>query len=289
MAQPATAAQLAHPATPEQAPAASVALDFQFGGGSQPQAKQPTGIRVAPIDAKGQVITQLDPLLGGDLLMVAMRYDLGWLQVQSAPPVAAGAQGKRQFTVKFPQGGRHLLYFLFQPKGKPMAKVPVDLTVAGPDAPAEPWVEQAPRFAGPDGLEVGLKTEPANPAPCQPFQVATTWLRRGKPLPLLGGDRGRVIYLLVSEAMGPPSAGQPIAVQDDLAAEASAAAANPAVAGSYHGLGGDLGSDALLTATSQGSHKILAIAAPDGPSPLPLTAQFGLAVAGKTPPGGCPQ
>ncbi|MBI5609826.1 MAG: hypothetical protein HY902_13220 [Deltaproteobacteria bacterium] len=181
-----------------------------------------------------------------------------------------------------------MLYFLFQPKGQPLAKVPVDLTVAGPDAPAEPWVEQAPRFAGPDGLEVGLKTEPASPAPCQPFQVATTWLRRGKPLPLLGGDRGRVVYLLVSEAMGPPSSGQPIAVQGDLAAEASAAAASPAAAGSYRGLGGDLGSDALLTATAPGNHRILAIAAADGPVPVPLTSQFGLAVAGKVPPGGCP-
>ncbi len=261
------------------------------GSAGQPQANQTTTLTVAPINAKGQVIADLQPLMGGELLLVAMRYDLGWLQVQVAAPIPPDARGKRQFAVKFPQGGRHLLYFLFQPKGQPLAYVPVDLTVAGPDAPAQAWVEEVPRFAGPDGLEVGLKTEPSAPAPCQPFQVASTWLRRDKPLALLGGDRGRVLYLLLSEAMGSPVTSQAIAVQGDLAAEASAAAAgNPATAGSYRSLGADLGTDALLTANTSGHHKILAIAATGTYAAAHvITAQFGLAVEGKLPPGGCPQ
>lgn len=292
---PATAAALAEAATAAAArPTYTVALSISGGAGgvTMPQAGKPASFVVAPIDGKGQLVAQREPLLGAELLLVALRYDLSWHQIQRADAFNQAGGLRHEFKVTFPQAGRHLLYFLFRPKGGELASIPVDIQVGGKAASGDPWVEDSLRYAGPGQLEVGLHLDPAEPQVCAPLHVATTWLRKGQPLQVQGGDTGRVIYLLLAESTGSPVVGEPLAIE--IPGKQAAADATPTTAGtaqaSYKPLGGDVGTDALLVPGQTGKHKVLAIGDLGGkPEVRTQSAIFGLSVGGKAPAGGCPE
>lgn len=281
------------------APETSVAIYIDAGTASPaegPQAGKPISITVTPVDGAGRPLRKRDPLLGSELLLVALRYDMTWVQALRAPQMSEPGGLSHRFSLTVPKSGRHLLYFLVKPPGGPISVTPVDLTVRGPAVPGEEWGADESRVAGPKGMSIELRSDPEQFSVCQRSHIATNWAAKGKPVSLLGAaGAAKVLYLAVPQAMGAPMIGAALQVADaqGAAGEASAAADQAQATESVAPIGGDAGTDAWLTLKTEGKHKIVAL------SQLPAdrggdkagsisAAVFAVTASGKLPEGGCP-
>lgn len=127
-----------HP-SPEALASASVAIFIDTGAKNppgSPTAGQRTTVTVTPVDGNGRPLRSRDPLFGAELVMVALRHDLSWVETLRASQLSEPGGLSHRFTLKFPKAGRHLLYFLVKPTGGPVSATPVDLTVRGDADPA---------------------------------------------------------------------------------------------------------------------------------------------------------
>ena len=195
---------------------ASVAIFIDSGAKNppgSPTAGQLTTVTVTPVDGNGRPLRARDPVFGAELVMVAMRHDLSWVEALRTTKMSEPGGLSHRFTVKFPNPGRHLLYFLVKPAGGPVSATPVDLTVRGDAEPEVEWQEDQLRVSGPQGLTVELRRSPEQFDACRQTHVATTWLQKGKPAPLQGpADSQRVLYLAIPEQAGQAAIGQPLQV-----------------------------------------------------------------------------
>lgn len=281
-----------------QAAETSVAIYIDAGTASPaegPQAGRPISITVTPVDGAGRPLRARDPLLGGELLLVALRYDMTWVQVLKAAQMSEPGGLSHRFALTVPRAGRHLLYFLVKPVGGAISATPVDLTVRGPAAPGEPWGEDERRVAGPKGTAIELRSDPEAFPVCQRVHIASTWRHKGTAVALVGKGAAKVLYLAVPQGMGPPTLATPLQVADAAAAsaEASAAADGAEAVESVAPIGGDAGSDAWLTLAAEGKHKILALAQlpadRGGDKAGAITAAvFAVTASGTRPAAGCP-
>lgn len=277
----------------------SVAIYIDAGTASPaegPQAGKPISITVTPVDGAGRPLRKRDPLMGSELLLVALRYDMSWVQALRAPQMSEPGGLSHRFRLVVPKSGRHLLYILVKPPGGPISVTPVDLTVRGPAVPGEEWGADESRVAGPNGMSIELRSDPEQFTVCQRSHVATNWATKGKPVSLLGAaGAAKVLYLAVPQGMGAPMIGAALQVADaqGAAGEASAAADQAQATESVAPIGGDAGTDAWLTLKVEGKHKIVAL------SQLPAdrggdkagsisAAVFAVTASGKLPEGGCP-
>lgn len=261
-------------ATPALAPAASVAMFLDAGTGNpadMPTAGKPVKITVTPVDERGRAIADREPVLGAQIALVAVRYDVSWKAIIRAEKLSLPERNSHEFKLTFPKAGHHLLYFLFQPKGKPLATIPIDITVQGRAEPAVDWPEAQDRYdEGP--VSVALKTDHGSISACDRVKVATIWTRKGNPQPLRANGDSKVFYLALAESLGTPAIGKPVASQTSAAP-----------------LGGDDGTEAALRLETRGHVKLLAIAdVGSDKKPEIIAAWFGLTVKGPQPPEGCP-
>jgi hypothetical protein len=249
-------------------PDASIALLLGEPGAALPQAGKPTKVRVTPINALGQPIRELQPLMGAQVVVVALRADSPWTLIERSKAAIDPKTGAHELKVTFAAGGSHVLWFLFQPKGKPMAKVPAFVVVDGKPRP-ESDLEPARSWSGSDGTSVALATLPDEMQVCQQAGIASIWTRKGKPLSL-AGDTARVHYLAIEAGLGGLAIDEPVGL---------ASVATPA---------GDPGAAALLTLRKPGRWRIAALAETAGTKPELRMAWFALDVGGELPPEGCP-
>jgi hypothetical protein len=280
-------------------PETSVAIYIDAGTASPaegPQAGKPISITVTPVDGAGRPLRKRDLLLGSELLLVALRYDMSWVQALAAPKMSEPGGLSHRFSLVVPKSGRHLLYFLVKPPGGSISVTPVDLTVRGPAVPGEEWGADESRVAGPKGMSIDLVSDPSQFTVCQRSHIATNWAAKGKPVSLLGAaGAAKVLYLAVPQGMGPPMIGAALQVADahGAAADATAAADQAQASESVAPVGGDAGTDAWLTLKAEGKHKLVAL------SQLPAdrggdkagsisAAVFAVTASGKLPEGGCP-
>ncbi|MSQ82456.1 MAG: hypothetical protein EXR77_05985 [Myxococcales bacterium] len=268
---PATATSQPEPATPT-APTATVAMFLDAGTGNAadlPVVNKPVKITITPIDEKGQPIRERDKVLGAELALIAVRYDLSWRVIQRAEKLSDAERHTHVFRLTFTKAGHHLLYFLFQPKGKPVATIPIDISVRGQAEAGVEWPELETEFSE-GGLRVGLKLSSEAIKACDTVRVATVWTRKGEPLALAGSEgTPKVFYLALAESLGTPSIGVPITVSANL--------------------GGDVDTDSALHFTGGGHYKVLAIAdIGAAAAPQITTAWFSLTAKGRPPAQGCP-
>lgn len=235
-----------------------------------PTAGKPVKLTVTPINEKGQAIAERDRLLGAEMVIVAVRFDLSWRQVLRADKLTDPSRHTHTFKLTFAKAGHHLLYFLFRPKGRPMAAVPIAVTVHGQTPAAEEWPDFLPEY-NESGLRVALRTSVEELKPCEPFRVATVWTRKGEPIPLQGPDgEPKVLYLALAESLGTPSMGKPAAT-------------------STQAFGGDADTEMGLTLLGRGHYKVMAVADTGTPkAPQVTIAWFAVTAKGQVPEGGCP-
>lgn len=284
----ATATGLAAEATQSGQPASgsvALAIDSGQGGASGlPTTQGVTTITVTPLNAKGQPATARGRVLDAELVLVAARYDMSWLQVQRAETLSDAARNSHVFRVQFTQAGSHKLYVVWQPAtagGKeavPPAVTTVTLQVQGEAAPGQAWNADERHFKGADGSEAEVSWDGGTLQPCKPTRVTTLWKEGRGKVAAKGATPAdsapRLLYLAVSQAGGDAVAALP---QD---------ATSPAAAASTSALGGDAGADAWLTFSQTGVHRVLALRHRRGRT---ITAHFGVRVEGQLPAGGCPQ
>ncbi|MBM4345773.1 MAG: hypothetical protein FJ100_20565 [Deltaproteobacteria bacterium] len=273
MADAASPAEPPAPPTPPTAPAPSVAMFLDAGTGQPadlPTAGKPVKLTVTPINEKGQAIADRDPVLGAEVAIVAVRFDLSWRQVLRADKLSDPARHTHTFKLTFAKAGHHLLYFLFRPKGRPLAAVPIAVTVQGQVPPGEEWPDHQLEYSE-GGVRVALRTSTEELKPCDPFHVATVWTRKGEPLPLQGPEgESKVLYLALAESLGTPSMGKPALT-------------------SVESLGGDTDTHATLTLLGRGHYKVMAVADTGTAKAPQLTiAWFAVTAKGTVPEGGCP-
>lgn len=299
-----TAAALDAPYQPtaEALASASVAIFIDSGAKNppgSPTAGQMTTVTVTPVDGNGRPLRTRDQVFGAELVMVAMRHDLSWVEALRTTQLSEPGGLSHRFALKFPNPGRHLLYFLVKPAGGPISTTPVDLTVRGDAEPEVEWQEDQGRAVGPEGLAVELRRSPEQIEACRPVHIATNWQQKGKVAPLLGSAGSqRVLYLAVPQHAGQASVGQPLQVVNPAEPAAEGATATTELAGaagaamSVQAIGGDAGTDAWLTLRQAGRYRILALAQiADGkggkPGPIRSVA-FAVTAGGTAPAGGCP-
>jgi len=258
--QPPTVTAAAPPSTRK--PMLSVAMYISSGakeGFGMPLAGREATIRVTPINEKGQPIREVQPVLGAQIVLVAMRADMTWMTLQRAPHWSDPAHFSHAFRVTFPTGGSHVLYFLFRQKDSPVAAVPVFIQVDGkPAFPAAP-PELSLRFAGKDGLHATLETPQEPISVCNPVSISSTWSKNGKPFSLVA-DASAVHYVAIDAGLGGVSV---------------AKSAGP-------------GDKAAFTFEKPGRYRVLALAQGAGKKAEAVLAQFALTVTGQAPTGGCP-
>lgn len=297
--QPGTATELPAAASPTAAKAAaakelegkvdvSVALYIDAGQkgnpSAMPMAGQAATIRVTPTSAgTGRPVRDLDPVMGAQMVLVAMSRDTPWVGLQRANVLSDAKQASHEFRVTFPSGGNHVLYFLFKPKGAAMAAVPAFILVDGKrETPMEAPEEQL-RYSAKDGLEVQLVPAETTPEACAPVHVGSLWMRKGKPVKLVGAPDGpSVYYVAVDPGPGSVAVAQPVGP-----VVATPGEPTPAVAAI--GKRGDAGSEAILTFDKPGRYRVLALAEVAGKKGDVAIAHFALPVAGTAPAGGCPK
>lgn len=286
--------------TPQALASASVAIFIDAGAKNppgSPTAGQLTTVTVTPVDGNGRPLRTRESLFGAELVMVALRHDLSWVETLRATQLSEPGGLSHRFALKFPKPGRHLLYFLVKPAGGPVSATPVDLTVRGDAEPAVAWGEDKRQVTGPDGLAVELRSAPEQFEACRPSHIATSWLQKGKPMALHAAETQRVLYLAIPESAGQASVGKPLQIAGAPSAEAPTPTdrAQDAAAAvmSVQAIGGDAGSDAWLTLHRPGRYRILALAqAASGKgaskaSPI-RSAAFAVTAGGTAPAGGCP-
>lgn len=300
----ATAAESDAPYQPtaEALASASVAIFIDSGAKNppgSPTAGQMTTVTVTPVDGNGRPLRTRDQVFGADLVMVAMRHDLSWVEALRTTQLSEPGGLSHRFALKFPNPGRHLLYFLVKPAGGPISTTPVDLTVRGDAEPEVEWQEDQGRAVGPQGLAVELRRSPEQIQACRPVHIATNWQQKGKAAPLLGSAGSQsVLYLAVPENAGQASVGQPLQVVNPAEPAAEGVTATAELAGaagaamSVPAIGGDAGTDAWLTLRQPGRYRILALAQiADGKGGKPgaiRSVAFAVTAGGTAPAGGCP-
>ncbi len=294
----ATAADAPYEPTAQALAQATVAIFVDAGAKNppgSPTAGQMTTVTVTPVDGNGRPLRSRDPILGAELVMVALRHDLSWVQTLRATRLSEPGGLSHRFSLNFPHPGRHLLYFLVKPAGGPVSATPVDLTVRGVAEPSTEWGEDKRQFSGPEGLSVELRSAPEQFEACRPSHIATSWLQKGKAAALHGAEGQRVLYLAIPEVAGQASVGQPLQIAGAAApADSATATAQAAAAGmSVEAIGGDAGSDAWLTLRNPGRFRIMALAQLAGPKGAaaagPIrSAAFAVTAGGTAPAGGCP-
>ncbi len=266
----------------------SVALYIDAGQKANPSAMPTAGqvatIRVTPTSAgTGRPVRDLDPVMGAQMVLVAMSRDTPWVSLQRANVLSDAKQASHEFRLTFPSGGNHVLYFLFKPKGAAMAAVPAFILVDGKrETPMEAPEEQL-RYSAKDGLEVQLVPAAATPEACAPVHVGSMWMRKGKPVKLVGAPDGpSVYYVAVDPGPGSVAVAQPVGpvVQ---------APGDPTPVQVAIGKRGDAGSEAILTFDKPGRYRVLALAEVAGKKADVAIAHFALPVAGTVPVGGCPK
>ncbi len=273
----------ASPTTP--APAAvqaSIALVIDAGvpgdAGAAARVGKPVKIRTWPIDAKGQVIRDLDPVVGASLVLVSLRVDGSWAEVQTATKLSDPVQGRHEFTVTFPNAGSHILYVLFRPRGAGLVTVPSFIRVDG-DAKESPGVGQPharDRLA--NGSEVQLLYDPAPLTACAPTLLASQWLRQGKAVHLIADALGAgVQYLAVDTGLSGLTLAEALPPPRDVTANQ----AQPLPLGQ-----GDIGSEAKITFPHPGYYHVMALGTPVGKGPAQI-AHFLVDVLDAANPSDC--
>lgn len=146
----------------------------------QPLSGVPTYVRLTPLNGKGQAVADLDPVMGAEIVMIAVTADLGWSEVQRAMKRNDPVHLRHEFKLVFPKPGSHVVYALFAPRGKPMVKTPIFLRVPG-NAPAGVELgEDKLVHTSANGLEFGLVVVPTPPQTDAKVRVTSRWTRKGK-------------------------------------------------------------------------------------------------------------
>ncbi len=276
-------------ASPTEAPAASalhVSVDMRTGAKMTPglpTVGEAASFRVTLRGPDGQFLSNLDPLLGGKMLAVVARADLGWSTVLRTDELSDKARGTHDFRMVFPFSGIHRMWFLYSYEGK-IRSEELSFSIMG-----KPWVgkelpESEVSWKDDKGLAARLIAEPAVPTTCQPFLVATAWTRNGKPVRMTGApDASTTWYVAIEGSLGEivTSSAEPQPTP-----LAGAGTESTAVK-----MGGDLGTVAVLNVTRPGRYRVLAVATPPGASAgqrgASVVASFVVSVQGALHEGGC--
>ena len=265
----------------------SIALHISSGadkGFKLPFAGKATRIRVTPIRQEdGRPVQELAPVLGAQLVLLVARPDLSWVKVERAEKLDEPDRSTHTFTVRFEQGGSHVLYFLFQEKDGPVTAVPTFLEVQGKSKPRGVRGGRSVRHYG-KGLEVGLQITDRDIEVCQTVPIASIWVNKSKPIRLDPDGEGgsRVHYIAVDTTGGavaialPPSGSAGTATAGSDADEEQGSRADPI---------GDEGTQALFRFEKPGQYGELAIGRSGRKTWL---AHFELPVGGSAPADGCP-
>ena len=248
-----------------------------------PEMGEAASFRMTLRDSDGQFISQLDPLLGGEALLVVARADLGWSTVLRADELSDKVRGSHDFRLVFPYGGIHRMWLLYSWHGK-VYNEELSFSVVG-----KPWVgkelpESETSWHDDSGLTANLKVEPHEPNACEPFLVATAWTRKDKPIRMTAEPNAPTTwYIAIESSLGEivtSSADPTIADAPGSGTETTAAK-----------LGGDLGTAATLNVARNGRYRVLAIATPPGAKAglkgATIAASFVISVHGYLHEGGC--
>ncbi len=258
-------APLPAPATPA-APPPKLSIMPHFAVGKSdafalPVAGKVARIRLAPTIGDGGAVTAANKLFGGELVAFVVRADGGWASRVVADKLERGSANLK---IRFPTGGSHVLWGVFQPEGREVAAVPTFFAVSGkpgkpPEEPADPRL-----FRDGKGLEVALQMA-AEVAVCDAAEVASIWTRKVKPLPLKALDGATVQYIAVDGGGSTIVLGKP-------AGESNAKTTS------------DRGSRATLTLPGPGRWLVWAFA---DSGKRTYAARFGVRATGSAPEGGC--
>lgn len=279
---PATAAA-PEPAAPERKPSIALHLSSKQGKGfSMPNQGQVARVQVTPVDALGRPIAEYDPVLGGQLALVAARSDGSWGRILRAPQLSDTDRHTHHYLTVFPEAGAHVLMFAFKPRGAPLVVVPAYIHVAGKSKPDIDTPEESLRFVGVQGLEVALLAGAGRPTVCQDTRVGTVWTSRGKGLALEAGPRGepRVWYAAIHTGLNAMAPGSP----RPLAPAGNPGAGKEATGSAADEWPGDPGTQASLRLDRAGTWRIIASARA---GKRDLTALFTVTTQGTAPEGGC--
>jgi hypothetical protein len=291
---PAEATPVALPASvtvvaePPPGPTTALHLSVNMLGGpglkdGMPSQGEPAAFQVTLRDADGQFVSELEPLLGGKILLVAARADLGWSTVMRAEELSDKVRGRHEFRMIFPFSGIHRVWFLYRYHGKTFSEELV-FTVAG-----KPWVgkelpESQVQWQDDKGLAARLKVEPAVPQTCEPFLLATAWTRHDKPLRMTAEpDTATTWYVAIEGGLGEvaTSNAEPVGLP------------NGSTESMATKLGGDVGTVATLRVSRPGRYRVLAVATPPGAKAgqkdATVVAPFVITVGGTLHEGGCGQ
>lgn len=252
---------------------------------NQANAGDAVTFRLTLLDAEGKRITQVDPLLGGKLLLLVARADLGWSTVLRAAELSQRENGTHDFTLVFPFSGIHRLWFLFRVNGVTYTEE-ISFSLAG-----KPWVgkelpELENTWAGENGLGASLHFEPQAPKTCEPLLLSTSWTRKGKQVRMAAEpDQPTTWYIAIESGLGEVLSSTP----EDLPTNPPTDVTQTVAAK----LGGDLGTAALLKPSRPGRYRVLAVASPQGAKPGQVldavAAPFVLTVLGEMHETGCPK
>ena len=273
-------------APPTQQPRVSV--DMRSGPeltAGLPTVGEAASFRMTLRDADGQFVSNLDPLFGGKLLFVVARADLGWTTVLRADEMSDKVRGTHDFRMIFPFAGIYRTWFLFSYGGKTYSEE-MAFSVEGKPFVGKELPESTVQWQDDKGMAARLKIEPAAPQTCQPFQLATAWTRKDKPLRMSAEpDAPTTWYIAIEGGLGEivTSAQEKQPVDPPKGATESVA----------NKMGGDLGTLAALKVTRPGRYRVLAIATPPGAKAgqkdATVVASFAITVQGEKHEGGCPK
>ncbi len=248
-----------------------------------PSVGEPASFRVTLRDAEGQFVSQLDPLLGGKLLLVVARADLGWTVVLRADELSDKNRGTHEFRTVFPLSGIYRMWLTYSYGGQTFTEE-VAFSVTGQTSPSHELPESELAWSGERGLAARLKVEPQTPMTCQPFLLATAWTRKEKPLRMTAEpDAPTTWYVAIEGGLGEiaTSTAEPQAADPPAGATESMA----------QKLGGDLGTAATLQVSRPGRYRVLAVATPPGAKAglkdATVVASFAITVHGELHTGGC--
>ncbi len=285
VAAPAAVTVVAEPAVAAEA-APHVSVDMRSGpklSDGMPSAGEPASFRVTLRSADGQFITRLDPLLGGSLLCVIARADLGWQTVLRADELSDKNRGTHDFRTVFPLPGIYRAWFIYRYHDTTYTEE-LAFSVQGKPWSGRELPELDTLWQEGNGLEARLKIEPQAPKTCEPFLLATAWTRKQRPLRMTAEpDQPTTWYVAIEGGLGeivtsttePQLTDPPAGTTETLATK----------------LGGDLGTVATLRVSRPGRYRVLAVATPPGGKPgqkdATVIGAFAMTVTGEAHLNGC--
>jgi hypothetical protein len=266
-----TAVAAPEDATPVQPERYSIAPTLV--GNTPPVAGKAAKFKVLLIDGKGQAVTERDPVMGQELIIVVARPGHEWMQILGVPKLSDPTAHSHAFEFVPPSVGNYVVGFLFKPKGRPLAMEQMTISATG-EAKIMPLPPSSDlKFDGQGGLEVALRTNPDPVLARKQTSLATLWSKNGQPLalqpaPAPPGTAGGVETVVYYVAVG----------DSEPRLELFAALASPTAAGdSAAPMGGDVGTLGSFTFQLPGNYYLSAIGLPRGNNQL-VTANFSLAV-----------